>query len=1175
MLLAGCAAKRDNYDVPALDLPKQYAKAPAVADVTDTGNATPHLPPPPTAPVPSLAPALSHAPLPSSTPAVSSPLGAVLAEWWRLLGSQELNSLMDRALANNPDMRIAALRIAQSKARLDQAGADKAPVITMPVQVKNEYPEFGPSRGNTNGNNRSRMTHLISLKGDWRPDIWGETYSLYESAELQLLRATYQRDDMQRNVVANVAANYMEYLSLNDRLRVARDTEKSLEEMLVSVNARLEAGDATITEMEQQKAAVYSTKATIPVLEQQREVVLNRLASLLGSAPVELKLSDKGLNSAKFPAVLPGVPSALLLRRPDVRVVEARLLAADADIDVARARVLPPLDLTAQIGYGSTYLSKLFMPQALFWSTIANLSVTVFDSGKRSKEVEFAQAIHEELLETYVRVIYDAVREVDDSLSAISFMGKRLEAQGVAADSSLRAWNFSQEAFMAGAVDYLTVLDTQRTYQRNLDDWYNVRMERYRGLINLFSALGGGVHGGDALPGEGTRPAPMAGEADHGAVLAETGAMPKAENDAAQNQLENQPENQSGSIAAKVDTASHNNAQTEGVDWAGNTLRGGATHWLVELSGVYDRGAVLPAWRDLHVRFSRQLIESRILLPHRQGQVNAAGKERASWYRLFIATFSDKQMAEEFCAALSAGQQRCGVVSSQSLAGKGDFVAPSILEQSENIVAGIGVAIKTEDAVSSDKNDKDGRATEAEAVRAQAGQEVEKQAAPEVKQPEIKQPETKQPAEAEAAKLPASSPEILVERWVKDWSEKNMEGYLSHYDIGFRPADGKDREAWETKRRSRIGEASSIKVHTENLKVERQSELAATARFVETIEVGGYKKTSRKQLLLVRRDMDGEWKIREEREETKAESLRIKAEEQTRLEAEAKAAKIKAKEEAQVEAVRVKAERKAKAEADAQAAAEAKAAKLKAKHEAEAEAARLKAERQAHAKVEKQAAAEEKARLEAEGKAAKIKAIEKSRAEATRVKEEKKVKAEADAQAAAEAKVTKLKARREAVAEAVRAKAEQKVKVQAEKQAAAEVKQAAKAALAATTSGKKQFDGVDWSDQQFWLVEMSDMLDRDAVTAAWRDLRASFPEQMENRTIHPRRQDRMSDAGEEGVSRYQLFIAKFPEKQMAEEFCAMLRAGQQRCGVVSSRSLAGKDDLDTPSATDKEGSDQP
>ncbi len=974
MLLAGCAAKRDSYHVPALDLPGQYAKAPIAVEIVNSRNTSTH------------------------SPANSFPLNAALAEWWRLFGNHELNGLMDRALANNPDLRIAVLRIAQSKARLDQAGADKAPAITMPAQIKNEYPESGIGRGNASGKNKSRTTHQISIKGDWRPDIWGETYSLYESAELQLLRATYQRDDMQRNVVANMVATYMEYLSLNDRLRVARETEKSLGEMLASVSARLEAGDATVTEMEQQKAAVYSVKATIPVIEQQREVVLNRLASLAGSAPVALKLSDNGLDSAKFPPVLPGVPSALLLNRPDVRAAEARLLAADADIDVARARVLPPLDLTTQVGYGSIYMSGLFAPQSLFWSVIANLSATIFDSGKRAKEVEFSEAVHEELVETYVRVVYDAVREVDDSLSAIGFMDKRLEAQGVAADSSLRAWNFSQEAFMAGAVDYLVVLDTQRTYQRNLDDWYNVRLDRYRGLVNLFSALGGGVPSGDAIPGKGARPVPLesvASKADK--VAGEVDAALSGNGSKAGGDIAKGGEN-SGSflkdILGAVFTAIlPGSTQPEdtagGVDWAGNSLRNGANQWLAELPGVYDRGAVLPAWRDLRARFSGQ-IKSRVLLPQRQGQVDAAGKERASWYRLFVATFPSKKTAEEFCAALRAGQQRCVAVSSRSLEGKGDFVAPS--DQSDRVRGKDGQQNQAQagQPVAAQAVSQAGPAAETAPVKAaqEAQAQAEKQAAPEAVQPEIRQPatgqpETKQPTEAVAAQLLASSPETLIERWVKDWSEKNVEGYLSHYDIGFEPGDGKGREAWEAKRRRRITEATTIRVRVENLKIERHTELIATARFVETIEVGGYKKISRKQLLLARRDRDSEWKIWEE------------------------------KEEGQVQA-----------EADAQAAAEAKAAALKAKREAEAEAARLKAEQQAQIKAEKQAAAEEKTRLEAEARAARIKAREEAQAEAARVAMEKKTKAEADAQAAAEAKTAALKAKREAETEAARLKAE-------------------------------------------------------------------------------------------------------------------------------------------------------
>lgn len=191
---------------------------------------------------------------------------------------------------------------------------------------------------------------------------------------------------------------------------------------------------------------------------------------------------------------------------------------------------------------------------------------------------------------------------------------------------------------MAGAVDYLVVLDTQRTYQRNLDDWYNVRMERYRGMVKLFSALGGGVAGGDVMPGESAQPAPQAGESGYGAVLSESGAR-------------------HGGEAGRI-------------DWTGNSLYNGA--WLVELYGVYDRGAVLPAWRDLNARFPRQF-ESLALLPQRQGQVNAAGKERASWYRLFVATFPDKKMADEFCAALRAGQQRCSIVSSQLFAERDDL----------------------------------------------------------------------------------------------------------------------------------------------------------------------------------------------------------------------------------------------------------------------------------------------------------------------------------------------------------------------------------------------------------------------------------------------------------------------------------------------------------------------
>ena len=340
-------------------------------------------------------------------------------------------------------------------------------------------------------------------------------------------------------------------------------------------------------------------------------------------------------------------------------------------------------------------------------------------------------------------------------------------------------------------------------------------------------------------------------------------------------------------------------------------------------------------------------------------------------------------------------------------------------------------------------------------------------------------------AEASASKTQVDSPEILVERWMKDWAAKNVEGYLSHYDIGFHPADGKDRKAWEAKRRRRIDEASSIKVRAEKLKIERLGELTAIARFTEIIEVGGYKKATWKKLSIIRKDKDSEWKIREENELIKAET-------------------------------------------DAQAV-EVKAAKPKVEQKTKTR------EEQRTAEQDKQAAQDEAARPQLEAKTEEqAKLAAQAKAEAARVKAEQKAKAKPDAEAA------KLK-----------------------------TAQDAKVTLAAVPQAGEQAGGVDWSDRHFWLVEMTGVYDRSAVAAVWRDLRARFPKQMENRTILPRR----SDAGGESDSRYRLFIAKFSEQQAAEEFCAMLRAGQQHCGVVSSQALAGKDGLNTPSTTGKDGKD--
>lgn len=487
--LAGCAVKRGHYDVPDVPLPPAYPRAPA-------------------APVPEHVPAAA-----AGAASAAGQLEAVLPEWWRLLRSRELDRLVARALAGNQELRAAEQRWLQAQARAAQAGADRLPVLTGSAQRRRESAAGEVGGSVTGGHTPTRDIGQVGLRADLRLDIWGERQAMFESADLQQWRARFQRDEVQRTVVANVVLAYLDYLSFDDRLRVATETDAAVSDMLAAIEVRLEKGDATLVELEQQRAAVYAVKATIPTLELQRDEALNSLALHIGAAPGALQLSGQGLASLRFPTVLPGVPSALLLRRPDIRVVEARLLAAEADIDTARTRLLPPLDLSAQAGYGSQHMARLFEPSTLFWNLLASLSVTLFDHGKRDKEVLYSKAVRQELVETYGRTIYGAVREVDDALNGIRLGSRRLDAQRQAAEASRRAWDYSRESYRAGAIDHLLLLDTERNYHRNLDELHVIDRARYRALVNLFAALGGGVAGAEALPGKGRRPAaPAAGQ---------------------------------------------------------------------------------------------------------------------------------------------------------------------------------------------------------------------------------------------------------------------------------------------------------------------------------------------------------------------------------------------------------------------------------------------------------------------------------------------------------------------------------------------------------------------------------------------------------------------------------------------------------------------------------------
>lgn len=408
--------------------------------------------------------------------------------WWRRYGSDELDRLVARALADNPELKIAALRTEQARIRADQAKGGSLPTLTLPMRT---------GATNAGGVADAQQSSQVALQGNWRLDVWGEQRGLIESAQLQIWRAIHERENIQRLVIARLVSAYIAYLGANDAIDIARQHEALARSILATIERRLSLGDATADEREQQRSALYLQQAAMPGLLRQRETLAIGIAGLLGTTPERLTLSDRGLDELLVPDIRAGLPAALLLRRPDIRMMEARLRAANADIAVARARMLPPVDLGAQAGLSGLTLAQMFQPQSFLINTLASLVVTIFDGGRRAGNQALAQSAYEEMTTVYGQTVLEAVREVEVALASVRAAGQQSAAQRQITRSALERFRIVSDAYGAGAVELTSLMDARRNYQRSLDELQRAKAERLAAFAVLAVALGEGAPMGE------------------------------------------------------------------------------------------------------------------------------------------------------------------------------------------------------------------------------------------------------------------------------------------------------------------------------------------------------------------------------------------------------------------------------------------------------------------------------------------------------------------------------------------------------------------------------------------------------------------------------------------------------------------------------------------------------
>lgn len=409
-------------------------------------------------------------------------------DWYHQFGSAELDELVQLAVESNTDLGAARARIVQADARARQAGAALLPSVD--ANGTANYLAGHSSQGSGHELDWSAM-----LSASYEVDFWGKNRASAESARLEANAARAERDTIEITTLSGLANAYFQLLGLRERVAIAQANRDSAEKLLAAVQARFDAGATGAVELASQKSVLDSAQIALADLEQAESDALYAISTLLGRSPEGFAVRSTTLEGLNEPRVGAGLPSELLARRPDVSQAEKNLAAAHANLEVARAALLPTLSLTASGGVQNPALpaTVLTIPGAGPSLALgANLVQPIFNHGRLAAERDAARARQNELVFNYRSAIVAALTDVENALSAQAHLAQSERFQSENLASSQRAFDGAKLRYEAGSGDYLTLLEAQRTFYAARDQWVQYRLARLKAAVGLCKALGGG-----------------------------------------------------------------------------------------------------------------------------------------------------------------------------------------------------------------------------------------------------------------------------------------------------------------------------------------------------------------------------------------------------------------------------------------------------------------------------------------------------------------------------------------------------------------------------------------------------------------------------------------------------------------------------------------------------------
>jgi NodT family efflux transporter outer membrane factor (OMF) lipoprotein len=425
--------------------------------------------------------------------AQAGPVSLADVRWFDLFKDDTLTRLVNIALAQNFDLRIAAERVLQARERFRIVRADQLPLVSGSAAAgRSRLTEVGPLPL-PKGVGPEVSTIQAGFGLSWELDVWGRLRRLNEAARAQYLATEEARRGVLTTLIADVTDAYFALQALDRQLAIAQRTRDAAVDGLRLTGIRRDRGVATGLDVRQAEELLYT--ATGQIASVQREIVQTEdaLNLLLGQAPADVSRGGGRVDTFEVPPLVPpGLPSSLLERRPDIRQAEQALVAANAQIGVARADYFPRIGLTGQLGIESRALADLLTAPARTWSAGAAAAAPIFNAGRTRASVRLSQSVERELVVNYERTIYRALREVSDALAGYRMTGEQRTQQGLLVDALRDAARLSTDRYQGGLDSYLQVLDAQRSLFRSELDLAALRRQELASIVELYRALGGG-----------------------------------------------------------------------------------------------------------------------------------------------------------------------------------------------------------------------------------------------------------------------------------------------------------------------------------------------------------------------------------------------------------------------------------------------------------------------------------------------------------------------------------------------------------------------------------------------------------------------------------------------------------------------------------------------------------